>query len=760
MESKSRLRVLHVLRAIVALLLMAAAGALGAAAFLLFRRGAAPARASCAPPDARFRSPRRRNAEERVYKLQFQAAADQVAVALQAGLTRKGATAAAAAAILGATGPSLGTFPNVTFPGFDSFAQAQLALAQARALSWNPLLLQSQLAGWQAYAASHLGQLGTTLNATPALLAAVAATANATGVYERNGAGAVVRSDPARPFTTPVWQIAPLAGNAAAVYYDLHSQVDRRVALDASLATMAPVSTAIIQLVQDVRANISRASGIVFAPVHDASAAASAPPFGFVSVVFSWDSFLASALPAFITSVDVVLASPANGAAFTFRVVAGGVAATLPGDAHEIGTEDLALRMDLNATGLGQYFTLAIYPTTALRRSYLSNNPRDACIGVVCIIVAVAAVFKLYDAAATSYSGQLAAAARAAARIVDGVFPASVRKRLFRNASAAASPGVSRQNSQQLPPQRGSMDGGVSALRRLLTRLSDGRAARDSAASATSLDGVAFGRPPRRTSSAMSLPSGAPIADHFDDCTVLFADLEKFTRWSAEVTPERVFSLLEAVFGEFDAAARRLGVFKVETIGAATRQMLMLRACFVLAADLFFLYLFMVAGDCYLAVTGLPEPNARHAEAMAEFALQLPALLRRALESQGLAPDALRLRVGLHSGSVTAGVLRGDRSRFQIFGDAVNTASRMESTGEAGRIQASASTAEALAGASHTLRFRGKVAAKGKGELETFWLERGPGEAQDASAAAPSPAAASAAPPSPAAVDDGADERV
>ena len=124
--------------------------------------------------------PPRRSAEERVYKLQFQAAAEQVAVALQAGLTRKGATAVAAAAILGATGPSLGTFPNVTFPGFDSFAQAQLQLAQARALSWNPLLLQSQLAGWSAYAASHLGQLGTTLNATPALLAAVAATANAT----------------------------------------------------------------------------------------------------------------------------------------------------------------------------------------------------------------------------------------------------------------------------------------------------------------------------------------------------------------------------------------------------------------------------------------------------------------------------------------------------------------------------------------------------------------------------------------------------
>ena len=155
----------------------------------------------------------------------------------------------------------------------------------------------------------------------------------------------------------------------------------------------------------------------------------------------------------------------------------------------------------------------------------------------------------------------------------------------------------------------------------------------------------------------------------------------------------------------------------------------------------------IVSGDCYLAVTGLPDPNARHAEAMAEFALQLPALLRRALESQGLGGDALRLRVGLHSGSVTAGVLRGDRSRFQVFGDTVNTASRMESTGEANRIQVSCAAADALraAGAPHALLSRGKIAAKGKGELETFWLERGPTEPPDAAAAGGGSSAAAAA---------------
>ena len=169
-------------------------------------------------------------------------------------------------------------------------------------------------------------------------------------------------------------------------------------------------------------------------------------------------------------------------------------------------------------------------------------------------------------------------------------------------------------------------------------------------------------------------------------------------------------------------------------------------------------------GDCYLAVTGLPEPSARHAASMAAFALLLPPLLRRALASQGLPADALQLRVGLHSGSVTAGVLRGDRSRFQVFGDTVNTASRMESTGEAGRVQVSGATAEALrqTNAPHVLRYRGKTEAKGKGELDTYWLERGPGEPSDAELIEPSspPGSQRSGPGSVRAREPAAEERV
>lgn len=127
-------------------------------------------------------------------------------------------------------------------------------------------------------------------------------------------------------------------------------------------------------------------------------------------------------------------------------------------------------------------------------------------------------------------------------------------------------------------------------------------------------------------------------------------------------------------------------------------------------------------GDCYVAVTGLPEPRRDHAVAMCRFAKDCLARmhsLTKKLEVT-LGPDTsdLDLRVGLHSGAVTAGVLRGERSRFQLFGDTMNTASRIESTGQPGRVQLSNDTADLLVegGKSDWLEAReGTIHAKGKG---------------------------------------------
>jgi class 3 adenylate cyclase len=178
------------------------------------------------------------------------------------------------------------------------------------------------------------------------------------------------------------------------------------------------------------------------------------------------------------------------------------------------------------------------------------------------------------------------------------------------------------------------------------------------------------------------------IAEHSDGVTVLFADLVGFTPLSARKTPEELVDLLNRVFTEFDALADVHGLEKIKTIG-----------------------------DAYMAVAGLPERRPDHAARAARMALAMRDAIERIAEDTG---EDLPLRIGLHSGPVVAGVIGKRKFAYDMWGDTVNTASRMESHGISGEIHCSEETARLLDG--FELQARDAMEIKGKGRMQTFLL--------------------------------------
>jgi len=176
------------------------------------------------------------------------------------------------------------------------------------------------------------------------------------------------------------------------------------------------------------------------------------------------------------------------------------------------------------------------------------------------------------------------------------------------------------------------------------------------------------------------------IAENFDGATILFADVVNFTPMSAQMTPVELVELLNEVFSHFDVLAEKYGLEKIKTIG-----------------------------DCYMAAAGVPRPRADHAQAVSRMALEMQAYVA-AREFQG---HKLAFRIGLNSGPVVAGVIGRKKFSYDLWGDAVNTASRMESHGLGGAIQITRTTYE-LVKDEFVCEQRDVVYVKGKGEMEIW----------------------------------------
>ncbi|MDJ1175891.1 adenylate/guanylate cyclase domain-containing protein [Roseofilum capinflatum] len=179
------------------------------------------------------------------------------------------------------------------------------------------------------------------------------------------------------------------------------------------------------------------------------------------------------------------------------------------------------------------------------------------------------------------------------------------------------------------------------------------------------------------------------IADRFDQVTILFADIVGFTRMSSGISATDLVNLLNEIFSEFDELAQVHGVEKIKTIG-----------------------------DSYMVVSGIPKPRADHAEAIAQMALDMQRAIPKFQQPNG---QPLQLRIGMSTGPVVAGVIGMAKFIYDLWGDAVNVASRMESMGIPGKIQVTEATYKKL---KHRYLFekRGEIQVKGKGMMTTYWL--------------------------------------
>jgi class 3 adenylate cyclase len=181
----------------------------------------------------------------------------------------------------------------------------------------------------------------------------------------------------------------------------------------------------------------------------------------------------------------------------------------------------------------------------------------------------------------------------------------------------------------------------------------------------------------------------AVIADRFPEVTVLFADLAGYTASSDRSSPERVVQVLGDLFTAFDRLAQRHDLEKIKTVG-----------------------------DAYMVAGGLPEPRPDHAEAVAEMALAVRDEVGRHLDPNG---QPLAVRIGIDTGPVVAGVIGTSKFSYDLWGDTVNTASRMESQGVVGCIQVTERTYRRLRGR-YRFERRGPIQVRGKGELVTWFL--------------------------------------
>jgi class 3 adenylate cyclase len=646
-----------------------------------------------------------RSSEESEFELQYRGAVDQLMGAFQKGVDDKLNTAKTFSYMYTSRYGSMDVWPNATMPNFQEQAEGQLTIANGIALSFNPIIRNEEMRrGWEA----HATETAFILESDKLLTRDEDCTGCRIvedGIFRK--VDGVIVDDPGlspgsvfATYLVPVWQIYPISTNYKAVMFNLHSETNRQRALDDMLQYRVPTITSLLHLVQH---EVMNPSSILFYPVFDTFEKSSVGSLlrevvGSISIVLSWDDILHSVLPSYITGLIVVLESNLSNEMelqrFTYTITGPDVTLIGEGDMHDPAFDSYRREAEANIAG-GTFdeldgvdhlitYKVTMYPSKEFQNVHLTNRPMIYTVVVVCIFVLNALIFWLYDFLVEFRQTTIIKAAAKSGRIVNSMFPALVRERLFHSAETEHLHISDNGDEDERVNKRSSFTLTANKIKTFMRR-------RQSTHEEENHD---------RQFDMHHILNSPPIAEEFPNVTIMFSDIVGFTSWSSKHAPEDVFHMLETLFFEFDQLTDKYGAYKMGTVG-----------------------------DCYIAVTGVPDQKRDHAKVLAEFAIDCHAKMNEVISSLELVfgsdVKALSMRFGLHSGPVTAGVLRGHRSRFELFGDTINTASRMESTGIPNRIQISQQTADLLKKDGHTSWYEprdGLIKAKGKGELQTYWL--------------------------------------
>lgn len=662
-----------------------------------------------------------RNNETEEFEEQFQSNAQKVIDSFEADAAkRRSAIHSSSLTLSSYAEHSNESWPFVTLPDFEQKARYTIELADIISLFVFPLVSGEDLQEWGEYSSTNQDWYWEGMAIQEQYTGIgnnnVQNTSLETAIVERlqvppfiltiNGEGEESRARPASvedaPFF-PLWQYSPqvpvpiinidflsIYSASNELQYFLDSDDNRDDILGPAVdfgSAEAGQGADFTNLVLDRGGGGQYESGPLswfYTPVYETVQDPTSPLVAILQAFIYWQPYFEGLLPDKADGIIAILENNCD-QSYSFGISGQTVEFLGAGDLHDSAYDHLEAKGNVfgstsdeasDAESAGCTYRIRVYPTEEMEDKYLTNQPLVVAISMFAIFAFTSFAFLVYDRFVEKRHRFVQQTAVQSQDVVHQLFPEAVRDRMYNNKDGNGT------------DKTGASGGQMMGSKAVLTQFLGGR-----------------GSVMEKAASGRMSKNSPPIADEYKECTVYFADLAGFTKWSSSRTPSDVFYLLEALYGEFDKVANKRRVFKVETIG-----------------------------DCYVAVTGLPKPQKEHAVIMTRFATDCMSKMNKLINSEevlsklGNDTALLSMRVGMHSGPVTAGVLRGEKARFQLFGDTVNTAARMESNGEKGRVQVSKSTADLLiaSGKSKWLDAREDlVEAKGKGSMQTYWVEIG-----------------------------------